>query len=41
MKEIEEQVENDPTYTSSTEFIRTAVREKLERIKQEVHNELQ
>lgn len=32
VKAIEEQVINDPTYTSVTEFIRVSIREKLERL---------
>ena len=32
VKQIEDQVQKDPSYTSITEFIRTAVREKLERL---------
>lgn len=34
IRQIEEQVQKDPSYTSITEFIRTAVREKLQRLQE-------
>ena len=35
IKKVDEQVDKDPSYTSRTDFIRCAVREKIKRLQEE------